>query len=127
MKSLFDYIFYRVYRAYKKRDAAPEIYATNVLSLMQFFAVAAVFIALQLFLDFPFPSTGFFAVIILSLLGINWYLYGFRVDVNKFENRWGTEEVDKRKIRGWLVVVSLIALIMFPIVLGILKHNLGLI
>ena len=124
MKNLFDYIFYRVYRAYKKRDGAPEIYATNVLSLMQFFSVVAVFISFEFFLDFPFPSTGFFVVLILSLIGINWYLYGFRVDVSKFESRWGTEEVDKRKRRGWLVVVSLVALIMFPIVLGILRHNL---
>ncbi len=127
MKKLFDYVFYRVYKAYKKKDSTPEIYATNILALMQFFLLLSALAIIRMFFDFTLPNRIFIILIIIFLLGVNWYQYGFRVDVKKFEGQWGEEDNTQRKQRGWLIVVSLISLILFPILIGVLKHNLGVI
>jgi hypothetical protein len=127
MKRLFDYIFYRVYRAYKRRDSNPEIYATNVLALLQFFLLLSAMAIVRFFFDFPNPNKFIVISTLFLLIGINWYQYGFRVDARKFEVEWGEEGENQRKRRGWLIVVSLVGSILLPIVVGVLRHNLGLI
>jgi hypothetical protein len=127
MKELFDYVFFRVYMAYRKRDSNPEIYAANTLSLMQFLVVIDLMFLLQLFLDFDVPSKFFFIPVLLVIIGINWYVYEHNVDVKKFEVQWGAEDIGQRKRRGWLIMISLILLVVFPILVGVLKHNLGII
>lgn len=124
MTELFDYVFYRVYTAYKRRDSNPEIYAANTLSLMQFLVVIDLMFIFQLVLKFDVPSKFFFIPLLLVIIGINWYVYEHKVDVKKFEAQWKEEDINKRKCRGWLIVASLILLVLFPILVGVLKHNL---
>jgi len=113
--------------AYRKRDSNPEIYAANTLSLMQFLVAIDLMFLLQLFLDFDVPSKFFFIPVLLVIIGINWYAYEHNVDVKKFEVQWGAEDIGQRKRRGWLIMISLILLVVFPILVGVLKHNLGII
>ncbi|MBL7876255.1 MAG: hypothetical protein JNL53_11365 [Cyclobacteriaceae bacterium] len=127
MINLFDYIFYRVYKAYKKRDDTPAIYASAVLSVMQFFSLLSILAIIRLLIDFPIPQKYFILPIILILIGINWFRYERGFDVKKLEEKWCEEDSSQRKLRGWLLVVSLIFLILFPILIGVLKHNLGVI
>jgi len=127
MINLFDYIFYRVYKAYQKRDGTPAIYASGVLSVMQFFSLLSMLAIIRLFIDFPIPHKFFILPIILLLIGINWFRYERDFDFKKLEVKWGEENSSQRKGRGWLIVVSLISLILFPILIGVLKHNLGVI
>lgn len=127
MKELFDYVFYRVYRAYKKRDSNPEIYAANTLSLMQFLVLIDLMFLLQLFFHFDVPSKFLFIPLLLVIIGINWYVYEHNVDLKKFEAKWGGEEINQRKRNGWLILISLILLVLFPILIGVLKHNLEVI
>lgn len=127
MTNLFDYIFYRVYKAYQKRDGTPAIYASGVLSVMQFFSLLSILAIIRLFIDFPIPQKFFILPIILLLIGINWFRYERDFDFKKLEAKWGEENSSQRKQRGWLIVVSLITLILFPILIGVLKHNLGVI
>ncbi len=125
MMNLFDYIFYRVYKFYQKRDGTPAIYASGVLTLMQFFLLLSILAAIRLIIDFPIPQKYFNIPIIILLLGINWYRYEREFDIRKLESKWGKEDSTIRKRRGLLLVVSLISLILFPILIGVLKHNLG--
>jgi len=127
MINLFDYIFYRVYKFYQKRDGTPAIYASAVLSAMQFFLLLSTLALIRLFIDFPIPQKYFVIPIILLIIGINWFRYERDFDFKKLEVKWGEENSSQRKQRGWLIVVSLISLILFPIMIGVLKHNLNLI
>ena len=127
MINLFDYIFYRVYKAYQKRDGTPAIYASGVLSVMQFFSLLSMLAIIRLFIDFPIPQKFFILPIILLLIGINWFRYERDFDFKKLEAKWGEENSSQRKQRGWLLVVSLITLILFPILIGVLKRNLEVI
>src|SRR5690349_3756822 len=127
MKELFDYVFYRVYSAYKKRDSNPEIYAANTLSLMQFLVLIDLMFLLELFFHFDVPSKFLFIPLLLVIIGINWYMYEQKVDLKKFEAKWSGEEINRRKRNGWLILISVILLVLFPIVIGVLRHNLELI
>ncbi|AKQ44910.1 hypothetical protein TH63_03565 [Rufibacter radiotolerans] len=126
MEELFDYIFYRVYKAYQKRDSTPEIYAAGVLSLMQFFFLLCILVFIGLFVEFPIPHKYYALPFIILILGINWFKYERNFNVKELELKWGKEDRSIRKRRGWLLVLCLISLILFPIVIGVLKHNLNL-
>jgi hypothetical protein len=125
MIDLFDYIFYRVYKFYQKRDSTPAIYASAVLSLMQFFSLLSILAIVRLFYDFPIPQKYFIIPIILILIGINWFRYERDFDFKKLEGRWREENCRQRRQKGWLIVVSLITIVLFPILIGVLKHNLN--
>ena len=127
MTSLFDYIFYRVYKFYQKRDGTPAIYASAVLSVMQFFSLLSMLAIVRLWLSFPIPQKYFIIPVILLLIGINWFRYEQNLDFKTLEARWGEEDSDKRNRRGWFLVVSLTFVILLPILIGILKHNMQVI
>jgi hypothetical protein len=116
-----------VYKDYQKRDGTPEIYAAGVLSLMQFLTLVDLMFLVRLFYNFAIPSKYFFIPLLVLIIGINWFKYERGFDVKNLEAKWGEENSSQRKRRGWLLVVSLISLILFPILIGVLKHNLGVI
>src|SRR5690606_4853360 len=118
---LFDYIFYRVYKFYQKRDTTTAIYASGVLSVIQFFLLLSILAIVRLFVDFEIPHRFFVIPIILVILGLNWYKYEKKLDFKKFEIIWSNEQQLKRVRRGWFIVVVLSIVILFPIVIGILK------
>jgi len=121
MTNLFDYIFYRVYKAYQKRDDTPAVYASGVLSVMQFFILLSVLAIIRLVVDFPIPQKYFVIPIIILLIGINWYKYERDFDFKKLESKWEEENVNQRKWRGWLIVICLIIVVLFPILVGVFK------
>ena len=127
MVRLFDYVFYRVYKFYQKRDSTPQIYASGVLSVMQFFLLLCIVAIIRLFFDFPIPPKYYIIPISVLLIGINWYRYERDFDFKELETLWAAETDDQKRQRGWLLVVSLISFILFPILVGILKHNLKVI
>ena len=127
MVRLFDYVFYRVYKFYQKRDSTPQIYASGVLTLMQFLCLINIMFIVQMFYDFAIPSKFAFAQGLIFLIAINWYRYERDFDFKELETLWAAETDDQKRQRGWLLVVSLISFILFPILVGILKHNLGVI
>lgn len=124
--NLFDYIFYRVYKFYQKRDGTPAIYASGVVSVMQFFSLLTILGIIRLIVDFPIPQKYFIIPIILILIAINWYRYERDFDIKKLEGKWNGEDINRRKQKGWLVVISLILVILFPILIVKFKHNLGI-
>ena len=127
MVNLFDYIFYRAYRFYNKRDGTPAIYASGILSVMQFFSLLSALAIFRLIVNFPIPQKYFIIPIVMILIGINWYRYERNFDIKKLDEKWSKEGVTQKRWKGWLIVASTIFFILFPITIGILKNNLGLI
>jgi hypothetical protein len=127
MVTFFDYIFYRLFKFYQKRDGTPAIYASGVLSVVQFFILLSGLAAIRLFIDFPIPQKYFIIPIIVILIAINWKKYERNLDIEKFEEKWKAEDVVKRRRNGWLIVALIVISITFPIAIGVLKHNLGII
>jgi hypothetical protein len=122
-----DYIFYRVFKFYQKWDNTPQIYASGVLTVMEFFVLLSGLAFLRLFIEFPIPQKYLVIPIIVLLIGINWWKYERNLDFKRFEERWGNEDLNKRKLRGWIITISLTLSISFPILIGVLKNNLGII
>ena len=127
MATFFDYIFYRVFKFYQKRDGTPAIYASGVVSVVQFFMLLSGLAGIRLFIDFPIPQKYFVIPIIVILIASNWIKYERNLDIGMFETKWGTEDLNKRKRNGWIIVLLIVFSIMFPILIGVLKHNLGII
>jgi len=127
MTDIFDYIFYRVFKFYQNRDGTPQIYASGVVSVIQFFALLSGLAVVRLFVDFPIPTKYFVIPIIVGLIAINWIRYERKTNFDAFDERWGNEDINKGKIKGRLIVILIILVISFPILIGILKHNLGII
>lgn len=94
--------------------------------MIQFFTLLSGLAAMRLFIDFAIPQKYFVIPVIVILIGINWMRYERNLNFKSFEKRWGNEKIDRKKVRGWLIVILLILSISFPITIGLLKHNLGI-
>lgn len=128
MMKLFDYIYYRIYGFFlSRKDNIPETTGWMLLSLMQFITIIDIIFIIELISSFPVTSKYAFLPLLIVLGIFNWYQYERNFDTKGFEMKWKDEE-EKMKIRnGWLIGIYLLISFLFPVVLGILEHNLGLI
>jgi hypothetical protein len=123
MVSLFDYIFYRIYKFFRgKGDGIPETAGTLLLSLMQFLTVLDIMVIVKMIYDYPFPDNKYYFLPPLILLGvINWFRYERNFDISQFDIKWKDEE-EKRKIKnGWLIGLYLLISFLIPAMYGYLK------
>lgn len=127
MARLFDYIFYRVYKTYQKRDNNPEIYASGILSVIQFFTLLSFLAIIRMVYDFPIPNKYLILPLIVLLIGINWFRYERNLNIEELDSRWKEEDPTQTRKKGWLIILYVVVSILFPIMYGILKHNLNLI
>jgi len=120
------YIFESL-KLYEKHDATPGIYGSGVMALFQIFSLLSIVMLLSLFINVPLPKDS--KILYLSFVlfyGHQLYRYERDFDIKELEAEWEGETPADRKRNGWLIVVSLIFSILSPIVVGILRHNLGL-
>lgn len=128
MLKLFDYIYYRIYRFFKEKGhGTPETVGSSLLSLMQFLTIVDIIFILELIYGFPIPSKFAFLPLLIALGAWNWYQYERNFDTKGYEMKWKDEEEKKKIKNGWLIAIYLLISFLFPIVLGILKHNLQII
>lgn len=123
MFSLFDYIFYRIYKFFRVRgDGIPETAGTLLLSLIQFLTVLDIMVIVKMVYDYPFPENKYYFLPPLILLGvINWFRYERNFDISQFDGKWKDEE-EKRKIKnGWLIGLYLLISFLIPAMYGYLK------
>ncbi|UII31968.1 hypothetical protein LVD17_27145 [Fulvivirga ulvae] len=125
MMKIFDYIFYRVYNFYARKDKNPDTYASGIVSVVQFFTLLSLLAAIRLVHEFPIPGKYIVILVILVLMVVNWFRYEKSENYKQFSERWEGKERAKRRKRGWFIILYLIGVILFPIGIGILKHNLG--
>lgn len=127
--SLFDYVYYRVYRSFKMRgDNVPDTKGSLILSLMQFLAILDILIAIKFVHDFSLPSKLAFFLPLLVIIGVvNWYRYERDFDIEKLEVKWKNEDQRKRIINGCFIGLYLLISFLIPAVYGYLKYNLKVI
>lgn len=122
----FDYIYYRIYKWYEKKDAHPWIYARGLISVLQTFLVFDIFIIFQEFTpERLYSEVGekiLILIIFILLLAFNIYRYKILISIEKLDNLYTS---DPKK--GILIVLIIVLVISPPFILGVLRHNLGLI
>ncbi|MDN4167082.1 hypothetical protein QWY31_16345 [Cytophagales bacterium LB-30] len=118
---LFQYIHYRFYDFFRDRgDDTPEFTATLVLSLLQFLTLIDIVFAIQLLYYFPLPSKLYFLPLLLGIPVLNWFRFEKSFDIVELDEKWRREKFKKRLINGWLILIYLLLVLLFPVVLGIL-------
>ena len=104
MVTLFDYIFYRVYKFFQKKDNfIPDTKASATLSLMQFFTLLDILVFVRIMYPFSLPNKMYVLPVILILGGLNWYRYERNFNIEELENRWSKEDSARRKKNGWFI------------------------
>ena len=127
MIKLFDYIFYRVFRQYKKwREDYPYPFAEGVIVVLQIFIIYSILNFLTFFNLFPKKIDSpkyyaFFLLIVIYLINHFRYKKKYIEIINDFDK---TE--DPNRIRnGILIIILIIVVISFPLIIGALRNNFG--
>jgi ABC-type Fe3+ transport system permease subunit len=128
LMSWFDYVYYRVYVAYQKKDPDPWMYATSLVTvcpLLNLFIIDTIF---EYFTNtYIAASLGkpILYVIAATALVLNYRKYGYnnQRSYQKFHARWKDEPKKLRRKRGIWVLVYILASVLFPMVYGFIKHN----
>lgn len=128
MISLFDYIFYRIYKFSKEKgDFAPETNGSLLLSLIQSLTILDIMVLVRMIYDYPFPSKWALAPVAILIAVLNWYRYEKIMEIEELEKRWGGEDRTKRIRNGWFIGLYLAMSFLIPAVHGYLEHNLKVI
>lgn len=124
---LFDYIFYRIAAFYKKRkDLTPENAAALIVSVLQFFLIFDLFILVRIFHEYSIPPgfNKFWALPLIITLGIiNWYRFEKNSRFKDLREIWKDEDEFQKRKRGILIVSTLVALLLIPVIYGLVRQN----
>ena len=114
--TLFDYIFYRalVFFENRRRDEDTWYRATHVVTALQIGLFSVVVLLLSRLLEITTGRLGH--GLLIGLAGLIMLLNHSRYEKKErsendyavFRERWDSEDPGTRRMRGWLVVVSLI-------------------
>ncbi|HCE56220.1 MAG TPA: hypothetical protein DER09_00130 [Prolixibacteraceae bacterium] len=126
MNKFFDYIFYRVYKQYERwREDYPYPFAEGVVVVIQGFLVYSFLVVLTFFDLFPknieiggkIPAL--LLLVIIYLINHNRYKNRFVEIINAYDKL----DDPNRKRKGIFIVVLIIAVILFPMIIGVLRNN----
>jgi nitrate reductase NapE component len=114
MNKFFDYIFYRVYKQYERwREDYPYPFAEGVVVVIQGFIVLSILAMLSSHNVLPRK--------VLYLINHLRYKKKYIEIIQDYDAK-----VDKnRKRNGFLIVLLIVVVVLFPIVIGILRNNFG--
>ena len=130
---IFDYIYYRTYQAYRRKDSNPEIYAEGLVSLLLGLTIIDVFILISLtpffrtLLDFPeiiMKSSALFIIVVGFIIFKK--RYGEIKPYEELEKDYKDEYRTSRVINGIAIVIYVILSLAVPMGLGVLRHNFGI-
>lgn len=125
---VFDYIYYRTYCWYRvKNDPNHHLMGILIVSLLISMLLFSLFTMLTLFF-FPMPNIiKWQSLVVLTIIFILVkYRYNNLVNFGNLNNKWGNESKKDKYKRGWSFILLLVFSIAFPILIGYLKHNVGL-
>ncbi len=121
---IFDYLYYRTYFAYmRKNEATPWIYATNLITLMQFLNLLVVFIIVNKFVSIDNNLKPFIIILFLLLFVVNYHRYKGKT-YTKLNDLWNNENKKSRQRNGILIVLYILISILLPIIYSIFGRNL---
>ncbi|WP_113662737.1 hypothetical protein [Pedobacter nanyangensis] len=113
MTKIFDYIYYRINKAYFKWDGRNGITSIIGLSMIQSMLIADCFaIIIKQIFDrdqlIPFAKTIAAGWTIIFFIFLVWNFFRYKDKYNFLKNKWKTETKTIRIIRGWAVFGSLV-------------------
>jgi uncharacterized membrane protein YbhN (UPF0104 family) len=124
----FDYIYFRTYCWYKsKKEPHYHLMGILIVALLVSMLLFS-FLTILTFFLFHMPTIEkwhcviYLAVIILVIR----YRYNKFINIEDLHNKWSKESKMVKYRRGWLIIGLLVTSIAFPILIGYLRHNLGL-
>jgi len=113
MKYLFDYIYYRFYKAFFKWDGEDGHRAILAVTLAQVLIIAVILLAIFVFfwgraILFPYSKLiGMSGVaLVFILMFVNGKVYDGKF--SEFDNRWRDESEDKRILKGLMILIVII-------------------
>ncbi len=125
MKFYFDYIYYRMYKAFFKWDGDEAARALCGVTMIQVLIISEIiytclrqFFSHQQMKPFGKEIAWSFVIIGILLYVLNYKKYKGKFD--KYNDHWKMEPENKKKLKGLLVILSLIA----PWILFILMTDL---
>jgi len=127
MNKFFDYIFYRVYKQYERwREDYPYPFAEGVIIVIQGFIILSILTILSALNILPrkIEANKFYALTSLVVL----YLINHHRYKNKFIDiikNYDKANDPNRKRKGILIIALILVVILFPILIGVLRNNLG--
>lgn len=126
--TLSDYIYYRIYVFFlERKDNIPETTGWMLLSLLHFFSLLTIAAFLTFIVNVDSFNKYYALLVIIPLMAYNWYRYERNFDIEKYTGRWSDEPLLKKRTRGWLIVIWFAIVVLIPVSIGVLRHNLGLI
>lgn len=112
---IFDYVYYRIYAYYirfKSERASAGLTSTLVLSLMQSFNLLTFFLLYELFTGIELKEAGIygyhFVLVAMGVLVLNIVRYLVPKRIFPLVEKWGQEEMEVRKKKGYRIVAYII-------------------
>jgi hypothetical protein len=115
---LYDYVLYRLCIVYLDGKEPPISYASGLVALIQFASVFSVETVFRIFFDYNVEKYIYISVFLI-FIALNMYRYEWNFDFMKLHSKWKNEDKLQRKIRGYLIVIYMTAVILFPIIFGL--------
>jgi Ca2+/Na+ antiporter len=125
---ILDYLFFRTYSFYKKkRDRNPEWMGALVLTVLSGLSLLTINALISIITKSSFSFTKIILLVLFILfLFLFWRRYGKSGYVKEVEERYKDEELNRKRLRGWLFILYLILVMLIPISVGYMRHNLGM-
>ena len=129
MIELIDYIYYRTYQWYrKKNDSNPDLMGRIVISLSLvlnlFFLIYLLCKLFHIDIDSKLVWLKWgFCILFLLLIEILKLRYRKRISIETLSQKWATERSEERRRRGLLMITYVIGSIVIPAILGIIVNN----
>lgn len=123
---LFDYLYFRTYVAYLKRnEITPWIQSTSLVALMQNLNLFIFYIFCNTFFSIHFNEKAYFVLLFLLLCILNFYRYQKIKPYSELCKLWDKETKETKKIKGYLIILYITTSVSLPILYGYFFHNLS--
>ena len=124
--NLLDYIYYRIYYWYRSfNDPVSKETAIILVSLMVFFILFDVYVILDtIFFYYQNISKWVAVPVLLFSFIFFYYRYTKIIKIDTCVKLWGKEEKLSKKRNGYLIFIFILTIILLPMIIGFLRHNL---
>lgn len=125
--NVFDYVFYRTYSFYfRKKDDNPKFMGLLVLTVLVCLTILSIYSLTSLIYTDLFGFTKPIILIIMTVTFLFFYKKYWNVKiVDELTKKYASEDINSRKKKGWLIVLYISVVLLIPMSIGFLRHNLG--
>lgn len=122
---ILDYLYYRAFHWYgKHKDSKPGIMAASIVTVLLFLSLFVIVISLSIVLSITIPAIPkwIIAILYLAILVLIMYRYS-KITISTLDIRWKKENLNKKRRRGWIILIVLVGELLFIIVSSYIRQN----